>query len=284
MIRHVAGTSGVAVGINSAGTVGSSFNPILTIRDVSVVVSGGTVGNQGIRAIYSPKMKNVDVTVSGTTARGLTTNCAQAANVQVRVRGASASTGTATGWVDFYDDCTKSKVIQFDIDVKGAASMTGLSLDSGGSVFSGGFISTFGTGLIVYDYRDSSSISNVVISGAQVGIDARLETYALYLNNIIVGDAPSNSTALKISSDDTNVVVANSILVGGTTGVWLAQGPGRLRIDRSTIEGGVNSILGDASGSVNIGSSKIVGPISLSAGSLSCLYVYDDNYQPVTCP
>ena len=64
----------------------------------------------------------------------------------------------------------------------------------------------------------------------------------------------------------------------GRTGIRAAFGAD-LRIDSSSI--GAITIEDDAS--VFIGSSKVTGPIVSGAGQLTCINVYDGNYQPITC-
>jgi hypothetical protein len=275
-IKNVGETEGSAFGIHNENNFLCERCSFYTIRNVSVEVSGGIIANTGIRAGIFPTLENVDVSVNaGGTALGVWTNCVQAAGIEVVVR-ASNETQSATGWLERSDDCRLPVMRQFSIDVRGGVEAIGLHItDRGFESVAEGSISV-PSGTAVLGSEGEAYLSDVVIS-ANIGIDNVHSDFVL--DDVVVRAADK---AIKMG--DSSVTVMDSTLIGQDYGVWTDTDQNSVRIDGSTVSGRVNSVFAHPVGRVNIGTSRLVGPISVTNGSLTCVFVYDENYAPVTCP
>jgi hypothetical protein len=266
-IRNAGGANGNVMGIWTNNPVFDGEGAI--IRNVSVDVRGGAADAvTGIRA-GMPLLRNVDVHVEGgSQALGIFSNCADAADVQVRVFGNPAAQ-SATGWSERSDDCGPPQIVRFSIASFGGPDAIGMELSDRSAVLAEGTVTAQGVGILANG--GAPDFRNLRVS-ARTAIDLMVDSAKL--DDV---DVPDAETALNVRIQS-NVRVTDSTLLGDT-GIRVAD-QNQVRIDSSST--GPISIEGNAV-SVFIGSSKVEGPIVAGPGQLTCVDVYDQNYQPVTC-
>jgi hypothetical protein len=266
-VRNSGGANGNARGIWALSATEDDAGA--TIRNVSVDVSGGVADATTGIGVARAMLQNVDVTVNGgSDAVGISTNCVVAADVRVSVRASNAQ--SSVGWREI-SDC-EPPIVRFNVSVFGPNSI-GMNFGTmGGEQFAEGIVVTDGIG--IRSVGGSPSWRNVRVAASPTAIQLQFIELAL-LDNI---DVPSSETALDVRTVFNAVQVTDSTL-SGEIRVTSASSPTTLRIDSSSI----GSITIEDDASVFIGSSKVTGPIVSGAGQLTCINVYDGNYQPITC-
>jgi hypothetical protein len=264
-----------------------------------VVVEAGGASPSGIGGGPFIRLKDVDVTIrqgEGTDAIGISSNCAEADRVNVRVERQS---GTATGWRDSSDGCSFT-VSNFSVSVYGGTAALGVAVsgDGGASLADGDIevrasdstASRVGIRQSLVDDGGASYVRVQVHAGTGIEFrGTRLTMNESFISGnegagLVVMDRGDNSLLFNFS-----VAIQDSTLVGNAYGIELRSAPNlslepEIKVDRSTVSGTTNSILGRADFAVKLGASKLVGPIDAGGSALTCVFVYDEAYAPIACP
>jgi hypothetical protein len=268
-VRNSGGAHGRVRGIR-ANDVFDIDGP--TIRNVSVDVNGGIADDTNGITVGEAVLRDVEVSVDGgSQALGIFTNCADAADVHVRVTTA-ANAQSAIGWQEASQDCRPPVIVRFNVSVFGSNNSIGMRIEDRSGELAEGIIVAGGIGISAIggepDFRNLRVTASTAVQMDSIDF--------AFLDNI---EVRSSDTALDVGEVD-GLQVTDSTLSGETVIRGAFSGfLNIIRIDSSSM----GPITIEDPASVFIGASKVTGPIVPGAGQLTCVNVYDQNYQPITC-
>jgi hypothetical protein len=126
---------------------------------------------------------------------------------------------------------------------------------------------------------------NIIVTGfTDYGIYDTGNSSDIVLNNVTIS-AVGQGFGIRVN-ETSSLTVASSDIYGNQAGILIGGfGTGIGIITHSTIEGGQQSIINSFSSSfeIKIGLSQAIGPV-VSASTVNCYGVYDENYTDVVCP
>jgi hypothetical protein len=113
-----------------------------------------------------------------------------------------------------------------------------------------------------------------------------LSSAAVTLTNVVLraSGSPANVGVQHAGVGSLLLSGVNAIGQGGSTSAGLyVPAAGNVSVDRSTLNGSINSILDSSVNLIRVGASRLVGPVSnLGGATVTCVFSYSGAYAPLS--